>query len=140
MLAWILAGAALGAAFLRIARAGGADRERRVLSAGLVVAALVYVGFALAAGDGERVVVAAVGASLFSLPAYAGVRGWPLLLAIGWGAHGLWDGLLHLTGPEYGPQWYAALCLGFDPVVAVVLAGRARVGTRIVPARMARSR
>jgi hypothetical protein len=91
-----------------------------------VVAALVYVGFALVAGSRARVVLELAGVAIFAAPAYAGYRGSPLILAGGWAAHTVWDALLHLGGPVAGVEWYAALCLGFDPLVAAVVTYRTR--------------
>ena len=124
VLAWVAAGVALGAAFLGFAVAGDAARERRILATGLVVAAAVYVGFALAAASPSRILLELAGVGVFAMPA-AGSRGRPLVLAAGWGAHALWDVVLHLGGPIAGVEWYAALCLGFDPLVAGVIAARA---------------
>lgn len=125
LIPWVLAGLALGGIFLRFATSGGAVRERRILAIGLLVASLVYVGFALVAGSGGRVLVELAGAVIFALPAYAGYRGSPLFLAAGWGGHVLWDVLLHVAGPVPGVEWYAALCVGFDPLVAAAVTVRA---------------
>ena len=48
---WLLAGLALGAAFIGIARRLD---ERRTFGAGLIAAALVYVGFALSGRAGAH--------------------------------------------------------------------------------------
>ena len=32
-------------------------------------------------------------------------------------------GVVHVVGPAYGPEWHAALCIGFDLVVAGGLLG-----------------
>lgn len=117
---WLAAGALLGAAFLRFAAAGDAFRERRVLAVGLVVAAGVYAVLASTGGAGPLALELA-GVALFAVPAYAGLRAWPGWLAAGWAAHAVWDGALHLIGPGYGPEPYALLCLGFDPVVAAAV-------------------
>lgn len=127
LIAWGGSGVVLGGAFLRFARRGDEARERRVLAVGLLVAAAAYVVFALAYEGAVRLLVELSGAALFAGLAYASAqrssrRSWSRLLAVGWAAHGLWDGLLHLSGLGYGPQWYAALCVGFDFVVAGGLA------------------
>ena len=115
---WIGVGVVLSSGLLRRAARGGASRLRRVLAVGLVVAAAVYVPFALAAGDAGRLVVELAGVAVFAVPAYLGFRGSSRLLAAGWVGHVLWDVGLHMVGPAYGPEWYAALCIGFDLVVA----------------------
>lgn len=115
---WILGGVVLATAFLWFAGLGGAGRRLRVLAAGLLVAALVYVPLALAAGDRGQLLLELTGAGLFAVPAFLGARGWRRLLAAGWVVHVVWDVGLHMAGPAYGPAWYAALCIGFDLVVA----------------------
>ncbi|NIP83876.1 MAG: hypothetical protein GWM90_33465, partial [Gemmatimonadetes bacterium] len=125
LVVWVIGGLVLGALFLRFATAGGAGRERRVLAVGLVVAAAVYVVFALVAGSGPWLVLELGGVLVFAVPAYAGLRWSPLFLAAGWGGHVLWDALLHIGGPIAGVEWYAGLCVGFDPLVAMAVAARA---------------
>ena len=96
---WLLLGLILGAAFVAVARSRGRD-ETRVVALGLVVAATVYVGFA----------VAGAGA--------------------GWTLHAGWDVGLHLVGggAAFAPEGYVVLCLAFDLVVAGYVAfGRGRV-------------
>ena len=126
LLSWIAAGVVLATGLLRYAGSRDAGRRRRVLAAGLMVAAMVYVPFALAAGDMSQLVVELAGVAVFAVPAYLGIRGSSRVLAAGWAGHVLWDVGLHVVGPAYGPDWYAALCIGFDLVVAgglLVVAG-----------------
>lgn len=118
---WILVGVVLAAGVLRFAGRVGAHRRVRVLAVGLLVAALVYVPIAVATGDVGRLVVELGGVAVFAVPAFLGVRGWVRVLAAGWVAHVAWDVGLHIAGPGWGPAWYAALCIGFDLVVAGAL-------------------
>ncbi len=120
----ILLGALLAAPFVLFARRRRA--EDRVYAAGLVVAALIYVGFALAAGAGTGALVTElIGVVLFAAVAWLGVRRAPLWLAAGWAAHVGWDLLLHpLIGPAYAPAWYVRVCVGFDLAVAAWIALR----------------
>jgi hypothetical protein len=118
---WTVIGVVLGALFLGVARAGGARRGRRMLGLGLVVAALVYVAFALRGGaPGPWLAAELAGTAVFAAVAAVGVRfsGW--VLALGWGAHVLWDVLLHLsgTGGAFTPAPYPWMCVGFDLLVA----------------------
>jgi hypothetical protein len=126
----VLVGVVLGALFIALARAGGPRRERRVLGAGLVIAALIYVGFALRGGaPGRWLALELAGAAVFGAAAGAGVRFSTWLLALGWGAHVLWDVLLHRSGggSTYTPAAYPWLCVGFDLLVAGYVAiGRRR--------------
>jgi hypothetical protein len=57
---------------------------------------------------------------LFSL---FGRWGSPAILAGGYFAHGAWDAVHHLGAiPTFLPGWYAPFCLGYDWVVAAVVA------------------
>ena len=117
MLLPILIGAALGAAFIGLARTwrGG---EVRMLAIGLVVAALAYLAFALPTRNSRWVLIELGGVVVFGLLAWAG-RAAPVWLALGWTAHVAWDVGLHLdrAQPVVG-TWYPLLCVGFDLVIA----------------------
>lgn len=97
----------------------------RSLAVLLLIAALIYVGFAISAGAGAAGVLRElVGVALYGALAWAGVRLSAWWLAAGWALHVAWDIGLHLLGPAAGtaPQWYAHLCLSFDLAVAGWLA------------------
>ena len=90
----------------------------------MVVAALIYLPFVLTAGL-DWVVLEAGGVLLFGVLAYAGVRGPPILLALGWTAHVVWDVALHLvTGQVIVPRWYPSLCITFDIFVVAYIVWR----------------
>ena len=123
--AWAVAGVALGAAFLRLARRGGPVRARWTVGVGLVVAAAIYLVFAALARDWTAALIAVAGLGVFAGVAHAGVWWAPIWLAVGWAAHAVWDVALHLgtpAAPASAPAWYAALCVGFDIVVAAAVA------------------
>jgi hypothetical protein len=126
----LLLGAVASLALVRLARAYPPRGERRVYAVGLVIAALIYVVFAAAAGAGARwLALESLGVFIYGAAARGGYRGRPWLLAAGWAAHVAWDVLLHLggTGAEYAPHWYPWLCVSFDLVVAgAVLASTRR--------------
>lgn len=129
-LLWLSAGVLLGVGLLRLARQRGPDRERWVLGIGLLAAAALYVAFAGLTADGTALLIAAAGVVFFAALAHVGVWMAPSVLALGWALHGLWDVMLHVGTPAHpatAPGWYAALCLGFDVVVAVGVVGRLRV-------------
>jgi hypothetical protein len=124
-------GAAFALALVGLARRYPPERERRVYAVGLVVAALVYVGFGAVGGAGAGwLALEILGVPLYGAAAWAGLRGRPWLLALGWAAHVAWDVLLHLSGAgsEYTPHWYPWLCLSFDLVVAVAVLASSRRG------------
>lgn len=116
---WLALGLLLGVGFVRFARRKGTEGELFVFAVGLVVAALIYVGFAILGGETRWTVVEAAGAALFGLLALAGLRVWSLLIAMGWAAHVVWDVGLHLVTPRsFVGAWYPTLCVSFDLVVA----------------------
>ena len=94
MLLPILVGAVLGALFAIFARARK-SAEVRVLALGLVVAALIYVGLALAGGGREWLVFEMAGVALFGSLAWLGLRASRWWLAAGWVATsaGMWDSI-----------------------------------------------
>lgn len=118
----LLAGVVGAAALVLFARRY-AREELSVYAAGLVVASLVYVVFALLRGAPGDLGIEAVGLMAFSLVAMAGRRRFPLLLGAGWLLHVGWDVLLHPAG-GYAPGWYPVACIGFDLLIASYLVAR----------------
>ena len=125
---WLLLGLALGGAFVALARTRGVG-ERRLLALGLVVAALVYVGFAIA-GSAPVGWLLAEGLGLVAYGGFAwlGLQRAPGWLAAGWALHAVWDGGLHLAGAgaALAPDWYVLACLSFDLLVGAYIAFRYR--------------
>ncbi|HEX2187315.1 MAG TPA: DUF6010 family protein [Longimicrobiaceae bacterium] len=120
-LMWLVAGLLLGALFLSFAGRGSRERELHVLSIGLFVAALLYLGFSLLGGAQSKwILMESAGVLLYGAVAWAGVKHAPRLLALGWALHMVWDAALHLQGApaQYTPGGYALLCIGFDLLVA----------------------
>jgi hypothetical protein len=115
----------LGGLFVLLARRLGWRAEARLLAAGLTVAALIYVGFALASA-GRWLAIETAGVAIFGALAWLGVRVSSWWLALGWLGHVAWDVGLHLDRPQaVAPEWYPLLCVGFDLIVAGFLVGRA---------------
>jgi hypothetical protein len=112
----ISAGVALAVPYLLYARR---SRDRsRVFGAGLIVAALIYVGFAIAGGHRTDLLVELGGVVLFAAFAFLGVRHSIHWLALGWVSHVAWDVVLHPAD-----WWYPVACIGFDLVVAGAIIG-----------------
>lgn len=133
----ILIGAVLGATLVALARRR-ARGARRLYAVALVVAALVYVAFAVTGGASVRwIVLEGVGVLLYGSVALIGMRRWRAALGIGWAAHVAWDLLLHLQGTpaHYTPTWYPWVCVGFDFVVAAaaVAPGVRRIAAHRAP-------
>lgn len=128
---WIGLGIALAVAFAAAARAAGAQRERRLFAYGLVIAALIYVGFAAIGGAGIGWLWLEVGGlAVYGAFAWLGLRRSVYFLAAGWLLHVVWDVALHgstaIGGSAFVPAWYPPACLGFDIAIAIVATGRAR--------------
>lgn len=97
------------------------SRWRRPYAIGLLVAAVLYVVFAVAGrAQGSWLALEASGVLLFGGAAWLGYRRLPIVLALGWVVHVLWDVLLHVrgTGAVYTPDWYPWVCVSFDLVIA----------------------
>ncbi|HEX6926811.1 MAG TPA: DUF6010 family protein [Longimicrobiaceae bacterium] len=121
----LVVGAALAAGFAAILRLPTVRNPGRRHGTALLVAALIYVVFAVVGESVSGVAVELAGVAAFGAIAVAGIRRRsPALLAFGWAVHTLWDVLLHSSGPGflYTPRGYAALCIGFDLVLAALIA------------------
>ena len=128
----LLLGIVFSLALVRMARTYPPEGERRVYAVGLVIAALLYVIFGVVGGAGARwSALESAGVLIYGAAAWAGLRGRPSLLALGWAAHVAWDVPLHVSGAavEYTPGWYPWLCVSFDLIIAgAVVASRRRSG------------
>lgn len=131
---WFVFGLVVAAIFIVGARRLGLRGERRLLALGLVVAALVYVGFAVVWAGGAWIVVELGGVIIFAGLAVLGLNRSPMSLAVGWGLHPVWDAGLHLmgAGAAFAPAWYVVACLSFDLLVAGYIAVRFRAVPGVV--------
>ena len=118
---WLLLGALLAVPYVAVGRRRRGRAARAWWAGGLVGAALVYVAFALAAGEG--VLLELGGLALYGAMAAVGLRGHRGWFAAGWLLHPLWDLGLHLGG-GVAPEWYVWVCLAFDAVAGVWLWAR----------------
>lgn len=119
---WLAVGLVAGAAFAAYVRSVGRARGK-VLANGLVIAALIYVGFALWRGTAAWIVAELVGVALFAVFAWLGIRRSVAWLAVGWSLHTVWDAALHLgsTGGAFAPEWYVVACISFDLLLAAMI-------------------
>ncbi len=133
---WVALGAGAGALAIWLTAKEAARRRERfpryevwAWAAFLVVAALIYVGFALFNGAPMRwTLIELSGVAGYGLVAWVGAARVPQLVGVGWLLHVLWDVVLHPGGhPGFVPSWYPPLCLGFDVYVGVALLARFRV-------------
>src|SRR5690349_20146518 len=92
MLVELVAGAVLAVPVVVLARRYASRDEARVYAAGLVIAAVIYVGFAVAGrAEQDWTMIELAGLVPFAAFAWLGLRrslGW---LAAGWAAHAVWD-------------------------------------------------
>lgn len=120
LILWLLLGLVLGALFVVAARRQGGQKERVILAVGLLVAALIYVGFALVWGNLQWIAIEVGGLLLYACFVLLAQRHHVIWLAIGWAAHPIWDIGFHLLGAGHtvAPMWYVLACLSFDLLVA----------------------
>lgn len=85
----------------------------------LGAAAGVYVGFAVSDGRARELRVEAAVAVVFIIVASTGALMSPLLLAIGYVAHGVWDLLHHPKAVKTKvAAWWPPACLIYDWVIS----------------------
>lgn len=119
-LLWLLLGLLGGWGFVAYACQFTEAGRLKVWAQGLVIAALIYVVFALAGGHWGWVLYELIAVVVCFVFVYLGLNHSIYWLSIGWGIHPIWDIYVHLIGPasHVAPSWYAVLCLSFDVFVA----------------------
>lgn len=132
----VVLGIVFAAPYLYLANTMKPELKRHFLGVGLVVAALVYVGFGLTAWlsadetnvadeqswDFGKVMLLELSGLVvygvcYPLTIYFQSDRW---LALGWILHPLWDLLLHwgdAPAAHIAPEWYVWMCVSFDVVV-----------------------
>ena len=126
MLFWLTAGLLAGVWYVWFAAKGHPARERKAYANGLVIAAVIYVVFALVHLDVAWLSIEILGVFAFGAFVWLGRRFSFYLVAIGWLLHPIWDAGLHWRGKGslIVPSWYVIACISFDVVLAVVVAYR----------------
>ncbi len=136
----VVIGFALAAVSIFIIRQIYPKKDHAFWRVGLVIAALIYVGFALAFGANMGwIIIELSGFAFYLFFAFLSKRVNLLFLAVGWGLHVLWDILLHGTSESaFVPDWYPGLCLGFDLAIAayILYVVRERKGSEGVEMKM----
>jgi uncharacterized protein DUF6010 len=115
----IVIGLFLGIGFLLLVRRSRSyTKEKRAIAIGLIVVALIYLGFGLFSGSLRWLLIELAGVPIYAVFAWLGLKrsGW--FLAAGWALHPLWDAGLHDYSTQFVPHWYIAGCIGFDLLVA----------------------
>mmetsp|Transcript_20444 Transcript_20444/g.47318 ORF Transcript_20444/g.47318 Transcript_20444/m.47318 type:complete len:147 (+) Transcript_20444:98-538(+) len=120
---WALVGCLGAAPLLMYVEQKPLPAACRSLGWGLVVAALVYVGFALVAFEtaGAWLGLEMLGVILYGIFFFLSLRSSYLWLSVGWALHPCWDVMLHLWGGghRFTPEWYVWSCVSFDVMVAI---------------------
>ena len=88
----------------------------------LLIAAFIYVLFALVTFNKLFIIIEVVGLLFFLMFIWMAYHYSYWFIALGWLLHIVWDIGVHPdeTAP-YVPQWYAWTCVGFDAIVAIYL-------------------
>jgi len=111
----IAVGGIIAIIFVTALRRAPFERVQRFWALALVVAAAIYVGFAVVGGAPARwLLIEGGGVVLFAALAFLGFRYSPWVLAGAWIAHTGWDNMLHGASTAFVPLWYPAVCIGFD--------------------------
>lgn len=91
---------------------------------GLVVVALIYVGFAsIGNANTSWIATEVAGIGIYGFFAVLGLQYSKWWLILGWIAHPLWDIGLHFTGSGaiFTPTWYSLACVSFDLLVGAYI-------------------
>jgi hypothetical protein len=96
----------------------------------IAVIASAYIGFAVADGRPQVIVVESIVAAAFIVLAASAITGWVWLIVIGYFAHGckdLWQQRTHYVA---NTRWWPPFCLVVDWVVAIGLVIEIAVGSQ----------
>ena len=100
---------------------------------GLIIAALIYVGFAIWHMEYNWLPLEVGGVLIYGLLAYLGLRYSIWFLALGWASHVLWDIILHMNDSiQFVPDWYPPVCLIFDLVLAGYIIYRLKSNSAVI--------
>jgi len=96
-------------------------RAQILYAAGLLLAALIYVGFAGFNHGLANIGLEAAGLIVFGGLSVLTAHRWPLLLGLGWLAHGGWDFWHAAHHSSYVPAWSPPFCAGIDWAVGIAI-------------------
>jgi len=122
VLTWaFVVGVITAAAYVGLLRLLDSRLAQQLYAAGLLCAALIYVGFAGLNHGTAHLDLELSGLLIFGLVSVLTARRWPFILGVGWIAHGGWD-FWHSTHPAaYVPSWWPAFCAGIDWFVGICI-------------------
>lgn len=128
------AGVITAAVYVGLLRLLDSRRAQLLYAAGLLSAALIYVGFALLNHGTAHMDLELSGLLIFGLVSVLTARRWPFILGVGWIAHGGWD-FWHSAHPAaYVPSWWPAFCAAIDWVVGICILAIYARGKSVVTA------
>lgn len=127
---WLAVGIVSSAVLLKCVHHMPSEWRLRILGYALIIAALIYVLFAILASDLTWVGIESIGVLLYGAFYVLSRNRSSHLLAVGWLLHPVWDVGLHLfgSGTSVAPEWYVTLCISLDITVACYLLAQARFG------------
>ena len=103
----------------------GLKQELGNYAFGLVVAAFIYIGFALWGKASDWYATELIGIAIYGTFAWLGYKYAYWFLGIGWFLHIFWDISLHMQEQaHFVPEWYPPACLSFDLVLAAYIIWR----------------
>jgi hypothetical protein len=123
---WLFAGVVLVAPLLLYANRQTLGENQRIFGKGLLIAASIYVAFAVIDANVFWLKVEILGVAAFSIFYWLSTKYSINWLALGWALHPAWDGIIHIAGPgaQIAPFWYAVACIPFDLAIAGYLSIR----------------
>lgn len=102
----------------------GFDRDRSFYPVILIVIASYYMLFAAIAGSNGAFLSELLVFLVFLALAVIGAKRWPLLIAVGLIAHGIYDIFhIHVVDNPGVPSWWRGFCLAFDFLAGAYLIG-----------------
>ena len=125
---WLLVGFVAVTPLLLFAQKLPPRAMHKLLGRSLVIAAIIYIGFAVIWGNISWVGIESAGVVLYSFFYWLSLRWGINWLAVGWLLHTIWDVALHLLGPGHSiaPASYAVVCISFDFAVAFYILFKSR--------------
>ncbi|WP_197739484.1 DUF6010 family protein [Pseudoalteromonas sp. A25] len=129
---WLAFGFATSLILIRFGQSRSLQSKMALFAYALIIASLIYVGFAVLAFELAWVLIETVGVLLFGIMVMLSRTHSRYFLALGWLVHPVWDVVLHLYWPDthFAPNWYAIMCISFDITVGgylIVLFKRQKV-------------
>ncbi|MEO1262681.1 MAG: DUF6010 family protein [Bacteroidota bacterium] len=120
---WAVLGILSGGIFVHFTGKFNPVAEKKILSRGLIIAATMYILFALIWGSAKWVGVETLGVLLYIPFIILGKRHHFAWIGFGWLLHPAWDFGLHFFGAGKGvaPMWYVTSCITFDILVAAYI-------------------